>query len=160
MPRDDLSRRLLAEISRAEDYHLTRCEGLLPQKSTFERILLCAYCECYVLWSCFTTETDSGVKNVFEQGLAVSIDNLKRAADLLQKFEGKRHYEVITPCEFPQPISLTESNDYIRALLTSTDFSAYDDDDELQYLSAPSNEVIRQHIDRYGNEYLANKKPS
>lgn len=153
LPRDDLSRGLFAEVSTVEEHHLTRLGGLLPQKSTFERLLLTAYCECYALYSCGETETDARLKAAFEKAYRAAVKSLKTAATLLQNYEGKNYAKVISPCDFPPPISLTNDVGYVRAVLAATDLSS----DAPQDVRAPSSEVIRAHIDRYNNHYTCKR---
>ena len=78
------------------------------------------YCECYLYWSCYLTETCPYIKNLWEENLVMEIAHLHKAVELLERFENKQWQEVIPDGEFPAPISLHENVDYVRKILSDT----------------------------------------
>ena len=62
---NDLARRLYQEIAMVEEEHVTQYESLMdPNASWFEMLLWHEYCECYLYWSCYQTETDPYIKGL------------------------------------------------------------------------------------------------
>ncbi len=135
----DLGRRLYQEIALVEEEHVTHYESLMDANSTWlEMLLWHEYCECYLYWSCYQTETDPYIKNLWEQNLIFEISHLHRAKDLLLKYEGKEWFEVIKEGEFPTPISLHENIDYVRRILEDTVQYTTDKDCYLKVKDLPS----------------------
>ena len=119
--RSDTSRALYQEIALVEEEHVTQYESLMNAGATWlEMLLWHEYVECYLYWSCYKTETDKRIKALWSQNLEMEIAHLHKAAELLQKYEGKEWQEVIPDGEFPAPISLHENIDYVRNILCST----------------------------------------
>ncbi len=117
----DMGRKLYQEIALVEEEHVTHYESLMDPNATWlEMLLWHEYCECYLYWSCYMTETDPYVKELWEQNLEMEIAHLHKAAELLKKYEGKDWEEVIKDGEFPAPISLHENIDYVRKILGDT----------------------------------------
>ena len=151
-----------------------------PNATWFEMLLWHEYCECYLYWSCYMTETDPYVKNLWEENLMMEIAHLHKAADLLKKYEGKCWEEVIKDGEFPAPISLHENIDYVRKILNdtvqyTTVKDAYkrvrdlpDDADFFRFQKiinhttdiVPSHNVIETFICRRGADYRYQVAPS
>ena len=119
--KSDLGRRLYQEIALVEEEHVTQYESLMDPNATWlEMLLWHEYCECYLYWSCYMTETDPHIKNLWEENLTFEISHLHKAVELLKKYEGKDWQEVIPDGEFPSPISLHENIDYVRKILCDT----------------------------------------
>ncbi len=117
----EMGRRLYQEIALVEEEHVTQYESLMdPNATWFEMLLWHEYCECYLYWSCYCTETDPYIKALWEENLAFEISHLHKAADMLEKYEHKHWQEVIGDGEFPAPISLHENIDYVRKILCDT----------------------------------------
>ncbi len=118
---NDLARRLYQEIAMVEEEHVTQYESLMdPNASWFEMLLWHEYCECYLYWSCYQTETDPYIKGLWEQNLAFEITHLHKASQMLEKYEKKHWQEVIKDGEFPEPICLHENIEYVRKILDDT----------------------------------------
>ena len=117
----DISRKLYQEIAMVEEEHVTQYESLMDPNATWlEMLLWHEYCECYLYWSCYMTETDPYIKNLWEMNLSFEISHLHKAAELLKKYECKDWQEVIKDGEFPAPISLHENKEYVRKILGDT----------------------------------------
>jgi len=119
--KSDIGRRLYQEIALVEEEHVTQYESLMDSGATWlEMLLWHEYCECYLYWSCYMTETDAYVKNLWEENLTFEIAHLHKAAELLEKYENKKWDEVIRDGDFPAPISLHQNIDYVRKILGDT----------------------------------------
>ena len=178
---NDLSRKLYMEIAQVEEEHVTQYESLMDSSATWlEMLLWHEYCECYLYWSCFVTETDAYIKSLWEENLDIEIGHLQKAVQLLEKYEGKSWQEVIPDGKFLAPISLHENIDYVRDVLKNTvQFTGLLEDyvnvDELdaeanffQYQKiinpsvdiVPSHVVIDSHIRGYGRDYRFEVAPN
>lgn len=178
---NDLARKLYMEIAQVEEEHVTQYESLMDSDATWlEMLLWHEYTECYLYWSCYQTETDPYVKAIWEENLAIEIAHLKKAAELLEKYENKNWQEIIPDGNFPEPISLHENISYVRDILASTvQFTGlleeYVNVDELpkdsnffQYQNiinptteiVPSHIVIDAHINSFGRDYRFEVAPN
>lgn len=181
LARSDIARKLYLEIALVEEEHVTHYESLMDPNATWlENLLWHEYLECYLYWSCYMTETDAYIKNLWEENLSYEITHLHRAVDLLKKYEGKDYAEVIRDAVFPQPLSLHENIDYVRKILGDTvQYTSYRED----YLkvselpqgaeffkwqdtvapdtgSVPSHCVIEEFISHHGIDYRYQVAPS
>lgn len=179
--RSDIGRRLYQEIALVEEEHVTQYESLMDPNATWlEMLLWHEYCECYLYWSCYMTETNAYVKNLWEENLTFEIAHLHKAAELLKKYQNKEWFEIIKEPDFPSPISLHENIDYVRKILGDTvqftsDLNGYakikdlpNDADFFRYQKiinpniniVPSHNVINDFIKRNGIDYRYQIAPS
>ena len=171
----EIGRKLYQEIALVEEEHVTHYESLMDPNATWlEMLLWHEYCECYLYWSCYKTETDAYIKNLWEENLAMEISHLHKAADLLKKYECKDWQEVIKDGEFPAPISLHENVEYVRKILGDTvqyttgkdntykrvgDLPADSDFFRFQEITNPTTQIVPSHcvienfIRRRGADY-------
>ncbi len=170
----DIGRKLYQEIALVEEEHVTHYESLMDANATWlEMLLWHEYCECYLYWSCYKTETDSRIRKFWEQNLDFEISHLHKAADLLKKYEKKDWQEVIKDGTFPDPISLHENIDYVRKILGETvqyttvkdsykkinalsenaDFFRFQEITNPTTQIVPSHCVIEGYIRRHGADY-------
>ena len=177
----DIGRRLYQEIALVEEEHVTQYESLMDPNATWlEMLLWHEYCECYLYWSCYMTETDARIKKFWEQNLDFEIAHLHKAADLLKKYEHKDWCEVIKDGEFPAPLSLHENIDYVRKILGETvqytsvkegykkvkdlpkdaDFFRFQEITNPTVEIVPSHNVIDMYIRRHGADYRYQVAPS
>ena len=177
----DIGRKLYEEIAMVEEEHVTQYESLMDSNATwFEMLLWHEYCECYLYWSCYLTETDPCIKALWEENLSIEISHLHKAAELLKKYERKSWEEVIPCGDFPAPISLHENIEYVRKILNDTvqytskreDYvkvSRLDKDADFfrfQKLVNPTTEIVPSHcvieeyIRRRGADYRFQVAPS
>ena len=179
--RSEIGRRLYQEIALVEEEHVTQYESLMDANATWlEMLLWHEYCECYLYWSCYMTETDKRIKCFWEENLAFEIAHLHKAADLLKKYEKKEWQEVIPCGDFPAPISLHENVDYVRKILGSTvqytslkedyvklnqlprdaDFFRYQELINPKTCIVPSHNVIDMYLQCHGTDYRYQIAPS
>ena len=178
---NDLARKLYEEIALVEEEHVTQYESLMDPNATWlEMLLWHEYCECYLYWSCFVTETDAYVKALWEENLNIEIGHLHKASELLEKYEDKHWQEIIPDGTFPHPLCLHENIEYVRQILGSTvQFTGHLEDyinvNELpidanffQYQNiinptieiVPSHLVIDAHIRNYSKDYRYEVAPN
>ena len=181
LAKDDMSRKLYQEIALVEEEHVTQYEDLMDGCATWlEMLLWHEYNECYLYWSCYKTETDECIKELWEENLFMEIAHLHKAAELLEKYEHKHWQEVIPDGTFPAPVSLHENIEYVRNVLRDTvQFtSVCEDYEKIENLPSdanfftyqkiinpttsivPSHNVIDMHIRRYGKDYRFQVAPS
>ena len=136
--KSDIGRRLYQEIALVEEEHVSQYESLMDSDADwFEMLLWHEYCECYLYWSCYMTETDPYIKNLWEENLSFEITHLHRAVELLKKYTGKEWQEVIPDGEFPAPISLHENVEYVRKILDDTVQFTNDKEDYIRVKDLP-----------------------
>ena len=176
------ARKLYQEIALVEEEHVTHYEALMDPNATWlEMLLWHEYCECYLYWSCYMTEVDMYVKQLWQDHLLTEISHLHRAADLLKKYEQKEWCEVIKCGEFPAPISLHENIDYVRRILNDTvqyttgkddtyvrveelpknaDFFRYQERIQPTVEMTPSHDVIEKYISIFRHDYRYEVAPN
>ncbi len=177
----DIGRRLYQEIALVEEEHVTHYESLMDANASwFEMLLWHEYCECYLYWSCYQTETDRCIKELWEQNFDMELAHLHKAVELLQKYEKKDWQEVIKDGKFPAPISLHENVDYVRDILKNTVQYTTDKDEykrirelkknadffKFQEITNPTEQIVPSHvviegfIKRRGTDYRFQVSPS
>ena len=177
----DIGRRLYQEIALVEEEHVTHYESLMDGDATWlEMLLWHEFCECYLYWSCYMTETDGYIKNFWEENLSFEIAHLHRAVDLLKKYENKEWQQVIPCGDFPAPICLHENIDYVRKILSDTvqfttdrdnyvkikdlpdnaDFFKFQNITNPNVEIVPSHNVIEMEIHRKGMDYRYQTAPN
>ncbi len=172
--RSEIGRRLYQEIALVEEEHVSQYESLMDASATWlEMLLWHEYCECYLYWSCYMTETDPYIKTLWEENLSFEIAHLHKAVELLKKYENKDWQEVIPNGDFPAPISLHENVEYVRKILGDTiqftsvkenylkvselpadaDFFTYQRQINPNVQIVPSHNVIEDFIKKNGIDY-------
>ena len=181
LAQNELSRKLYQEIALVEEEHVSQYESLMDANATWlEMLLWHEYVECYLYWSCYQTETHAYVKSLWLENLETEIGHLHKAAELLEKYEGKSWQQVIGDGEFPAPLSLHENIEYVREILgTTVQFTGQGEDYEkvdglpsdanfFRYQEVinptteivPSHIVIDKHIRHYGKDYRYQVAPN
>ncbi len=166
-------RRLFSEIAMIEEQHVSGYESLKdPTKSWLECALMNEYTECYLYYSCYKTEKDEKIKEVWERHFENEVYHLRIISDLLQKFEGKHYKEEIPFPEFPELLDFSENKKYIREVLQNvrlaTDGTIYPNIDDLpnthpffKYQKAvvgsnpdkiPSHKIMKDYISKFGED--------
>ena len=171
---NDLGRRLYQEIGLIEEQHVSQYESLLDPNCTWlESLLMHEYTECYLYYSCYTDETDSYIKLIWEEMLMQEIAHLHKAAELLARYERKMWQQVIPDGNFPELLNFRENIDYVRDVLANTVYQTsildnYVEVDKVpdsskffffqnalncNVASVPSHEVIERYIRQKGMDY-------
>lgn len=114
---DPLARQLYAEIAAIEEQHVTQYESLGdPSESWLEKWLLHEATECYNYYACYSDESNSRIKSIWERFLGYELGHLQYVAELFQKIEGRDRSEVI-PDSFPEPIKFESHREFVRETL-------------------------------------------
>jgi len=114
---EPLARALYLEIAEIEEQHVTHYESILDAGSTwFERLLLHEFNECWLYHSFMQDEPDPRVRQLYELHLAMEIEHLRIAAELLQRAQGRDAAEIL-PKRLPQPVRFEPNKDYVREVL-------------------------------------------
>lgn len=172
--KNDLGRKLYAEIAMIEEAHVTQYESLKdPTLSWLEQWVMHEYCECWLYYSAYEDESDEALKKIWNEHFRMEVCHLKTAAKLLKKYEEKTYEDVIGDGTFPKLLKLGENKDYVRKVLSSTINLTADGDDykDVKKLpdghryffyqkfspevaeKAPSHLVIMNAIEKLGKDY-------
>ncbi len=177
---NDIGRRLYQEIGLIEEQHVSQYGSLIDPNGTWlEMALMHEYNECYLYYSCYCDEKDLRIKQMWEEFFEEELSHLHKAAELLEKYEG-RCWEEVIPCgEFPELLSFGPNIEYVRDVLEKTvrNTSYFDDyphindiPDDAKFFffqnklncdvpSVPSHEVIDKYISCKGMDYRYETKP-
>ncbi len=171
---NNLGRELYQEIGLIEEQHVSQYGSLMDTTLTFlENLLMHEYNECYLYYSCFEDETDTYIKNIWEEHFLQEVSHLHKAAELLKKYEKKEWQQCIPIGNFPQLLALHENKAYVRDILKNTiqltsknekyvpihDLSKYDVFYRFQNKlnepleEVPTHKVINHYITKYGSDY-------
>ena len=119
--KNDLGRRLYAEIAMIEEAHVTQYESLKdPNLTWLEQWVMHEYCECWLYYSAMQDESDEYIKKIWNEHFKMEVSHLKIAAKLLKKHENKSFESVCGDGEFPQLLKLGGNKEYIRKVLANT----------------------------------------
>ena len=175
--KNDLGRKLYAEIAMIEEAHVSQYESLKdPNLSWLEQWVMHEYCECWLYYSAMQSETDENIKKIWSEHYKMEVTHLKTAAKLLKKFEKKSFEDVCGDGEFPKLLVLGSNKEYIRKVLHDTIQLTADNTvkfdykeikkipdshrffDYQKYMSGdpernPSHLVIQKAIERLGKDY-------
>lgn len=167
-------RDLYQEIGMVEEEHVTHYGSLLDPSLTWLQMLLWhEYEECYLYHSFYETETDNYVKKIWEVHLEQELMHLHMACDLLEKYEGTEWEQVIPGGEFPELLDFHPAKEYVREVLAEqvtltsqgeefaevdtlpedSNFFLWNDAVNGRVEDVPSHVVVKQMIDRDGEDY-------
>ena len=172
--KNDLGRKLYAEIAMIEEAHVTQYESLKdPNMTWLEQWVMHEYCECWLYYSAMQDESDESIKKIWTEHYKMEVSHLKAAVKLLKKYENKTFEQVCGNGEFPKLLKLGGNKDYIRRVLGSTITLTADELDYRdivkipndhryfnyqKYMSGdpernPSHLVIEKAIKKWGKDY-------
>lgn len=135
--KNDLGRKLYAEIAMIEEAHVTQYESLKdPSLSWLEQWVMHEYCECWLYYSAMQDESDEYIKKIWAEHYKMEIAHLKVASKLLKKYEKRTFESLCGDGEFPRLLKLGGNKEYIRKVLENT----------VKY-TADNTEVIRDFKD-------------
>lgn len=180
MYKNDLGRRLFAEIGMVEEEHVTQYESLKDPTCTWlEQWVMHEYTECYLYYSMMEDETDEYIKTIWEEHYEMECAHLKLACELLKKYEKKEFEAVVPKPNFPKLLSFNGNIDYVRnviktAYLTSeleeyVDINNLDDNARFfkynYFVNNPekkvaSHNVIEKFITKNKQDYRFETKPN
>ena len=178
---EETGRRLYQEIGMIEEQHVSQYGSLLnPNMTWLENLLAHQFTECWLYWSCYETETDPYIKNVWEAMFEKELMHLHIAEGLLREYEGKEWQHVIPNAEFPEPLKLESNIEYVRQILGSTvnntacrenyvdvsclpqggTFADYQQQVNVPIENVMSHAVIEQYIAQKGQDYRFETAPN
>jgi hypothetical protein len=167
----EIGRGLYAEIAQIEEQHVTHYESLAdPTMSWFMRDVMHQYTECYLYHSFIEQEEDPRIKSIWEEHLDMEIGQLAASCELMKQHENRDPADHL-PSAMPEPLIFQSNIDYVRSVLAEqADWNARETDyvpmselpsDHRYYTYqqtvnggwTPSQDVIRQCIDKNGEDY-------
>jgi len=177
--KNDLGRKLYAEIGMVEEEHVTQYESLKDPTCTWlEQWVLHEYTEAYLYYSAYMEEKDENIKAIWLDHYEMECAHLKLAIKLLEKYEGTHYSKEIGDGEFPTLLKLGTNIKYVRDVLERTvlltgnrdsyidvmrlkpnaDFFMYQDIIIPDEKSVPSHLVINKAIEKLGSDYRFQEK--
>ncbi len=119
--KNDLWRKLYAQIAMVEEEHVSQYESLKDPNATWlEMWVMHEYTECYLYYSLHEEETDPYIKSIFKEHFDMEVAHLHRASELLKKYENTDYKKICGSGEFPEPLKLGTNKEYIRKVLEET----------------------------------------
>lgn len=179
--KNDLGRKLYAEIGLIEEQHVTQYESLKDPNCTWlEQWVLHEYTEAYLYYSAYCEEKDGYIKNIWLDHFEMECAHLRVACELLKKYDKIDYKKVIGTGEFPRLLTLGTNIDYVREVLNRTimltadregyidvmklkpnaDFFKYQEQVIPDEKIVPSHMVIDKMIKEKGKDYRFETKPN
>ena len=125
MYKNDLGRKLFAEIGMIEEEHVTQYESLKdPTCSWLEQWVMHEYTECYLYYSMMQDESDEYIKSIWEEHYEMECAHLKLACSLLKKYEKKEVEEVIPKPTYPKLLSFGSNINYVRDVIKTANLTS------------------------------------
>lgn len=119
--KNDLGRKLYAEIGMIEEQHVTQYESLKdPTCSWLEQWVLHEYTEAYLYCSMAVQENVPHIKQIWEHFFEMECAHLQLACHYLEKYENTKPSKVIGEGEFPHLLQLGTNKEYVRDVLERT----------------------------------------
>lgn len=160
----DLGRKLYNEIAMIEEQHVTGYGSLKDSSATqFENLVMNEYTEAYLYYSCYEDEKDARIKKIWEQHFVEEVAHLHKAAELLQKYEGKVWQQLFPDGgEFPELLKFRSQKEYIRDVLKSVRLTSVEEGfrelasvpDNFRYFNY--NKIVNGNINTVGTHSVIN----
>ncbi len=179
--KNDLGRRLYAEIGMVEEEHVTQYESLKdPTLTWLQQWVLHEYTEAYLYFSALSEEKDNYIKKIWQEHYEMECAHLALACKMLTKFEKTSVYSLVGNGEFPKLLTLGTNKQYVRDVLERTilltgdrqsyidimhlkpnaDFFLYQDEMIKNDKKIASHEVIAKVIEKFGTDYRYEDSPN
>lgn len=179
--KNDLGRKLYAEIAMVEEEHVTQYESLEDPTCTWlEKLVMHEYTECYLYYSALMEEEDKNLKSIWQEHYEMECAHLKKAIELLKKYDKKNYESVIGDGTFPTLLKLGTNKEYIREVLAGTvnltghradyidinklsnnaDFFNYQSQIIQNESDEPGHMVIEKAIAEFGQDFRYQDKPN
>jgi hypothetical protein len=173
MYKNDLGRKLFAEIGMVEEEHVTQYESLKDPNCTWlEQWVMHEYTECYLYYSAWQDESDEYIREIWHEHYLMECSHLRRACACLEKYSDMTCKDVLPKPEFPELLKFGENIDYIREVLQTVDVTStneeykniFDLDDNHRFFThnrktvgdcsnIASHMVIDKHIKKFNKDY-------
>jgi len=129
MYKNDLGRKLFAQIAMVEEEHVTQYESLKDPNCTWlEQWVMHEYTECYLYYSAWQDESDEYIKEIWKEHYYMECAHLKKACECLEKYGNTECKTVIPKPEFPKLLVFGENIDYIREVLKTVYVTSVEED--------------------------------
>lgn len=116
---EPVARATYQEIAEIEEQHVTHYESILdPSVTWIENLLFHEYNECWTYYSFMEEEPDPRVRALYETHLAMEIEHLRIACELMRSVE-KRDPEALLPKAIDRKLSFRDNKSYVRGVLAS-----------------------------------------
>lgn len=179
MYKNSMGRKLFTEIAMVEEEHVSQYESLKDPTCTWlEQWVMHEYTECYLYYSVMQDETDEYIKNIWKEHFVMEVAHLKKACEMLEKYEKKAVKNVIPNPEFPKLLSFKGNKAYIRQVLKTAGYTSVNEEyvpaselpEDARYFvhlktvnksdkSVASHLVIQAAIKKFGQDYRYEDKP-
>lgn len=117
IPTEPLARALYLEIAQIEEQHVTQYESMQDASATWaQQLVLHEYNECYMYYSFLQTEDDPRIKQIWETHLAMEIEHLRLACEMMKQVDGQDPAEML-PQSLPEPVTFEPNKEYVRQVL-------------------------------------------
>jgi rubrerythrin len=168
---EPIARGLYLEIAQIEEQHVSHYESILdPSCTMLENLVFHEYNECWIYYSFMQEETDPKVKALYELHLAMEIEHLRIACELMKMVERRDPAEFL-PKSIERPMQFKENKAFVRQVLADqieltskeTEFvpvsTLPENDRYFAYNSTvngdwvPTEAIIAEAISAHGDEY-------
>jgi hypothetical protein len=113
-------RQLYAEISEVEEEHVTQYESLMdPTETWVERWVLHEFTEVANYYTCYSTEVDPRIKQLWEMFLDFEIEHLRIAGEALKRIENRDPWE-LCGTDLPTPATFETNREYVTRVIAET----------------------------------------
>lgn len=160
--KNDLGRKLYAEIAMIEEAHVSQYESLKdPTLSWLEQWVMHEFCECWLYYSAMADESDESIKKIWEEHFKMEVCHLKVAERLLKKYENKNYTSLVGEGDFPKLLKFGQNKEYIRKVLGDTIIITADNLNKFDYKEIKKLPDNHRYFD-YQSKMAANpeKNPS
>jgi rubrerythrin len=166
-------REIYAEIAEVEEEHVTQYESLMDSTETWiEKWVLHEFTECANYYTCYTTEVDPRIKQIWELFLNYELEHLRIAGEALRKYENREPEEIVGD-SLPTPATFEENKQYVRRVLEDqarkrlaaggafafvkdlpADWPSYPYQRVVNADGAPTEQAVRYRMESAGQELL------
>jgi rubrerythrin len=113
-------RQLYAEISAVEEEHVSQYESLMdPTETLLQKWVMHEFNEVANYYTCYMTEVDPRIKQIWEQFLSYEIEHLRIAGEYLRREEGMDAKD-LCGVALPTPATFETNRDYVTDVLKNT----------------------------------------
>lgn len=121
MQPNEQAKKLYTEIADVEQQHVSQYELVGdPRESMLEKMAIMELAEAYNYHSCYMTETDPRMKQIWEQLCAEEIEHFNACAALLKKKEGRDIKDIMKTDTIGPIIVFQENKEYVNQVLSDT----------------------------------------
>jgi hypothetical protein len=114
---EPIARGLYLEIAQIEEQHVSHYESILdPSCTMLENLVFHEYNECWIYYSLMHEEDDPKVRSLYETHLAMEIEHLRIACELMKMVERRDPAEFL-PKSIDRILQFKENKTYVRQVL-------------------------------------------